>query len=56
LALTEKGTSPVASIANQSAKEFHFCTGTTQQGDILDIAVHPRPQPSPRTRKQGRRR
>jgi hypothetical protein len=52
-ALKEKGT---ASIADQSAREFHFCTGATPQSEVLNIGVHPRPQASPsHARKRGRR-
>jgi len=54
VALKEKGTAS-ASIANQSPKEFHFCTGATSQGEALNVGVRPRPQPSP-SRKRGRRR
>jgi len=57
MGLKEEGTAAVASIADQSAREFHFCAGTSPQGEALNIGVHPRPQPSPpRARKQGRRR
>ncbi|HYR21323.1 MAG TPA: hypothetical protein VEP30_00185 [Chthoniobacterales bacterium] len=54
VALKEKGAAS-ASIANQSPKEFHFCTGATSQGEALNVGVRPRPQPSP-SRKRGRRR
>ena len=55
--LKEKGTASVASIGNQSAREFHFCTGATPQLEVFNIGVHPRPQTSPsRARKHGRRR
>jgi len=58
MGLKEEGTAAVASIADQSAREFHFCAGTSPQGEAFNIGVHPRPQPSPppRARKQGRRR
>ena len=53
-ALKEK---EMAAITDQSAREFHFCTGATPRSEVLNIGVHPRPQPSPsRTRKGGRRR
>ncbi len=55
--LKEKGTASVASIGNQSAREFHFCTGAAPQLEVFNIGVHPRPQTSPsRARKHGRRR
>ena len=54
--LKERGTVSGATIANQTATEFHFCAGTTAQGEVFNVAVPPRPQPSPRARKQGRRR
>ena len=54
--LKERGTASVTTIANQTATEFHFCTGTTAQGEVFNVGVRPRPQPSPRIRKQGRRR
>ena len=55
--LKEGGTASVATIANQTTTEFHFCAGTTAQGEVFNVGVHPRPQPSPpRGRKQGRRR
>jgi hypothetical protein len=55
--LKEGGTASAATIANQTAPEFHFCTGTTAQGETFDVGVPRRPQPSPpRARKQGRRR
>lgn len=54
--LKERGTASGATIANQTATEFHFCAGTTAQGEVFNVAVPPRPQPSPRARKQGRRR
>lgn len=54
--LKERGTTSVAPIANETAREFHFCAGTTE-GEAFNVGVRPRPQPSPpRTRKQGRRR
>ena len=54
--LKEKGTSSVAAIANPLTREFHFCTGTTPQGEAFNIGVHPRPQPTPaRPRKRARR-
>jgi hypothetical protein len=54
--LKEGGTASAATIANQTAPEFHFCTGTTAQGETFDVGVPRRPQPSPpRARKQGRR-
>ena len=57
MALKERGTASFAAIANQTAREFHFCTGATSQGEALNVAVRPRPQPTPpRGRKQGRRR
>src|SRR5438874_2533636 len=57
MGLKEEGTAAVASIADQSAREFHFCAGTSPQGEAFNIGVHPRPQPSPPpARKQGRRR
>jgi hypothetical protein len=57
MGLKEEGTAAVASIADQSAREFHFCAGTSPQGEAFNVGVHPRPQPSPpRARKQGRRR
>jgi hypothetical protein len=57
MGLKEEGTAAVASIADQSAREFHFCAGTSPQGETFNIGAHPRPQPSPpRARKQGRRR
>src|SRR5438477_4161407 len=53
-ALKEK---EMTAITDQSAREFHFCTGATPRSEVLNIGVHPRPQPSPsRTRKGGRRR
>src|SRR5438067_3402706 len=53
-ALKEK---EMAAITDQSAREFHFCTGATPRSEVLNIGVHPRPQPSPsRARKGGRRR
>jgi len=55
--LKEKGTASVASIGNQSAREFHFCTGAAPQLEVFNIGVHPRPQTSPsRARKHERRR
>jgi hypothetical protein len=55
--LNERGTSSVAPIANQTAREFQFCAGTTGQGETFNVGVRPRPQPSPpRTRTQGPRR
>ena len=55
--LKEEGTALVATIANQTAREFHFCTGTTAQGEVFNVGLHPRLQPSPpRAHKQGRRR
>jgi hypothetical protein len=55
--LKESGTASVATIANQTAREFHFCAGTTAQGEVFNVGVHPRPQPSPpRPQKKGRRR
>ena len=55
--LQERGTALVATIANQTATEFHFCAGATAQGEVFSVGVRPRPQPSPpRGRKQGRRR
>jgi hypothetical protein len=55
--LKEGGTASAATIANQTATEFHFCTGATVQGETFNVGVRPRPQPSPpRARKQGRRR
>jgi hypothetical protein len=55
--LKEGGTASVATIANQTAREFHFCTGAAPQGEVFNVGVHPRPQPSPtQTRKRGRRR
>ena len=55
--LKEKGTASVASIGNQSAREFHFCTGAAPQLEVFNIGVHPRPQTSPSSaRKHGRRR
>jgi hypothetical protein len=57
VALKEKGTASVAPITTQSAREFHFCAGTTPPGEAFNIGVPPRPQPSPpRARKQRRRR
>ena len=54
--LKESGTSSVAAIANPLTREFHFCTGTTPQGEVFSIGVHPRPQPTPaRARKRSRR-
>ena len=56
-ALEERGTAPVTLMANQTAREFRFCTGAAAQGEVFDVGVRPRPQaPSPRARKQGRRR
>jgi hypothetical protein len=56
LGLKERGTAAVAPIADQMAREFHFCAGTTAQGETFNVGVRPRPQPSPpRARKQGRR-
>ena len=53
-ALKEK---EMTAITDQSAREFHFCTGATPRSEVLNIGVHPRPQPSPsRARKGGRRR
>jgi hypothetical protein len=54
--LRERGPASVAPIANQTATEFHFCTGTTTQGEVFSVGVHPRPQPSPSRRKPERRR
>jgi hypothetical protein len=55
--LKEGGTASIATIANQTAREFHFCTGAAPQGEVFNVGVHPRPQPSPTpTRKHGRRR
>jgi len=54
--LKERGTASVATIANETATEFHFCAGTAAQGEVFNVGVHPRSQPSPRARKQGRRR
>ena len=55
--LKEGGSASVATIANQTAREFHFCTGAAPQGEVFNVGVHPRPQPSPtQTRKRGRRR
>jgi len=55
--LKEGGTASAAPIVNQTATEFHFCTGTTAQGETFNVGVPRRPQPSPpRARKQGRRR
>jgi hypothetical protein len=55
--LKEGGTASIATIANQRAREFHFCTGAAPQGEAFNVGVHPRPQPSPtQTRKHGRRR
>ncbi|MEY2542810.1 MAG: hypothetical protein QOE81_271, partial [Verrucomicrobiota bacterium] len=54
--LKERGPASVAPIPNQTATEFHFCTGTTTQGEVFSVGVHPRPQPSPSRRKPGRRR
>jgi len=57
MGLKEEGTAPVPSITDQSAREFHFCAGTSPQGEAFNVGVHPRPQPSPpRAHKQGRRR
>src|SRR5438477_2396307 len=57
VALKENGTASVAPITTQSAREFHFCAGTTPQGESFNIGVPPRPQPSPPSvRKQKRRR
>ena len=57
MGLKEEGTAAVASIADQSTREFHFCAGTSPQGEAFNVGVHPRPQPSPpRAHKQGRRR
>jgi hypothetical protein len=57
MGLKEEGTAAVAPIADQSAREFHFCAGTSPQGEAFNVGVHPRPQPSPpRAHKQGRRR
>jgi len=54
--LKESGTSSVAAIANPLTREFHFCTGTTPQGEVFSIGVQPRPQPTPtRARKRSRR-
>ena len=54
--LKERGTAPVATIADQTPREFRFCGGATAQGEVFNVGVRPRPQPSPRARKQGRRR
>ncbi len=55
--LKERGTTSAAPIADQSAREFHFCAGTTPQGEVFYVGVHPRPQPTPaRVRKRGRSR
>jgi len=55
--LKEKGTSSTATIASPLTREFHFCAGATPQGEIFNVGVHPRPQPSPsRAKKRGRRR
>jgi len=44
-------------IVNQSTREFRFCVSATPTGEIFNVGVHPRPQPSPsRVRKHGRRR
>jgi hypothetical protein len=44
-------------IADQSTREFRFCVSATPTGEIFNVGVHPRPQPSPsRVRKHGRRR
>jgi hypothetical protein len=55
--LKETGTASVASLANQSTREFHFCVGAAPPGEVFDVGVHPRPQPAPSpSRKRGRRR
>src|SRR5438270_2901677 len=36
VALKEKGTALVATITNETAREFHFCTGATPQGEALN--------------------
>ena len=55
--LKEIGTSSAAAIANPLTREFHFCTGTTPQGEMFNFGIHPRPHPSaPRSRKRARSR
>ena len=55
--LKENGSAPAATLANQLTREFHFCGGSTSQGEVFNIGVHPRPQPSPsRVRKRARHR
>src|SRR6266480_1554854 len=47
LGIKETGTSSAAAIANPLTREFHFCSSATPQGEIFNVGVHPRPQPSP---------
>ena len=55
LGLKEQATSSAVAIANPLTREFHFCTGPTPPGEVFNVGVQPRPQPSPtRAKKRGR--
>jgi hypothetical protein len=56
MGLKETGTSSAAAIGNPLTREFHFCVGEKPPGEMFNVGVHPRPQPSPtRAKKRSRR-